>query len=90
MKDQLLPADSLPIALSPGYIADFNLEEDEEDPKEDPADYPVDGGDNDDNESSDDDNDDDDVEKDEEDEEEEHLAPADPSTVPIDDPIPSS
>ncbi|GJX26867.1 putative reverse transcriptase domain-containing protein [Tanacetum coccineum] len=37
-------------------------------PKEDPTDYPVDGGDNDDNESSDDDNDDDDVEKDEEDE----------------------
>ncbi|GJZ55849.1 putative reverse transcriptase domain-containing protein, partial [Tanacetum coccineum] len=45
------------------------------------------GKDNYDNESSDDDNDDDDVEKDEEDEEEEeHLAPADPSTVPTDDP----
>ncbi|GJT96303.1 hypothetical protein Tco_1091821 [Tanacetum coccineum] len=44
-----------------------------------------------DNESSDDDNNDDDVEKDEEDEEEEeHLAPADPSTVPTDDPVPSS
>ncbi|GJZ97087.1 hypothetical protein Tco_0669421 [Tanacetum coccineum] len=41
--------------------------------------------------SSDDDNDDDDVKKDEEDEEEEeHLAPADPSTVPTDDPVPSS
>ncbi|GKE61693.1 hypothetical protein Tco_1512060, partial [Tanacetum coccineum] len=38
-------------ALSPGYIADFDLEEDEEDP----ADHPVDGEDNDDNESSDDD-----------------------------------
>ncbi|GKE22873.1 hypothetical protein Tco_1434385, partial [Tanacetum coccineum] len=36
--------------------------------------------------NSDDDNDDDDVEKDEEDEEEEeHLAPANPSAVPIDD-----
>ncbi|GJW92162.1 hypothetical protein Tco_0169715, partial [Tanacetum coccineum] len=47
--------------------------------------------DNYDNESSDDDNDDDDVEKDEEDEEEEeHLAPADPSAVPTDDPVPSS
>ncbi|GJQ94844.1 hypothetical protein Tco_0005983 [Tanacetum coccineum] len=47
--------------------------------------------DNYDNESSDDDNDDDDVKKDEEDEEEEeHLAPADPSTVPTDDPVPSS
>ncbi|GKB93649.1 hypothetical protein Tco_0979786 [Tanacetum coccineum] len=49
--------------------------------------------DNYDNKSSDDDNDDD-VEKDEEDEEdeeeEEHLAPADPSTVPTDDPVPSS
>ncbi|GKC29346.1 hypothetical protein Tco_1036640, partial [Tanacetum coccineum] len=42
------------------------------------------------NESSDDDNDDDDVEKHEEDEEEEeeHLAPADPSAVPTDDPVP--
>ncbi|GJT75602.1 hypothetical protein Tco_1042327 [Tanacetum coccineum] len=37
--------------LSPGYIADCNPEEDEEDP----ADHPADGGDNDDNESSDDD-----------------------------------
>ncbi|GJR43918.1 hypothetical protein Tco_1312021, partial [Tanacetum coccineum] len=41
--------------------------------------------------SSDDDNDDDDVKKDEEEEEEEeHLAPAGPSTVPTDDPVPSS
>nr|GEX57640.1 hypothetical protein [Tanacetum cinerariifolium] len=56
-------------------------------PKEDPVDYPANGGDNDDNESSDDDDDDDDVEKDEEDdEEEEHLASIDPSVVPIDDP----
>nr|GFC72372.1 hypothetical protein [Tanacetum cinerariifolium] len=54
--------------------------EDEEDLGEDPVDYPVNGGDNDDNESSDDDN----VEKDGEvDEEEEHLAPVDPSVVPI-------
>ncbi|GJU86407.1 hypothetical protein Tco_1293953 [Tanacetum coccineum] len=42
-----------------------------------------------DNESSDDDNDDDDVEKDEEDEEE-HLASADLSAIPTDDPVPSS
>ncbi|GKB94758.1 hypothetical protein Tco_0980895 [Tanacetum coccineum] len=62
MKDQLLPADASPIALSSGYISDSDPEEDdEEDPEEDPADYPADGGDNDDNESSDDDNDDDDV-----------------------------
>ncbi|GJU98165.1 hypothetical protein Tco_1327436 [Tanacetum coccineum] len=63
-----------PTALSPSYIANFNLEEDEEDPEEDPADYPANEGDNSNDESSDDDNDDDDVEKDEEDEEEEHLA----------------
>ncbi|GJX38882.1 hypothetical protein Tco_0252185 [Tanacetum coccineum] len=88
MEDQPLPADASPTALSPGYIADSNPEEDEEDPEEDPTDYHVDGGDNDDNESSNDENDDDDVEKDEE--EEEHLALADPSVVPTDDPVPSS
>ncbi|GKF17110.1 hypothetical protein Tco_0062028, partial [Tanacetum coccineum] len=91
MKDQVLPADASPTALSPGYIADSNLEEDDEDPKEDHAYYPIDGGDNDDNESSDDDDGDYDVEKDEEDEEEEeHLALADPYVVPIDAPVPSS
>ncbi|GJY57802.1 hypothetical protein Tco_0457694 [Tanacetum coccineum] len=74
MKDQPLPADASPTTLSSGYIADFDPEEDEEDP----ADHPVDGGDNDDNESSDDDDDNDDVVKDEE-EEEEHLALVDPS-----------
>nr|GEY12653.1 hypothetical protein [Tanacetum cinerariifolium] len=59
---------------------------DEKDPKEDPADYPANGGNNDDDESSNDDDNDDDVEKDEEDkEEEEHLAPADPSDVSTDD-----
>ncbi|GKB37333.1 putative reverse transcriptase domain-containing protein, partial [Tanacetum coccineum] len=79
IEDQPLPTDASFTALSPGYIADF-------DPEEDPADYPIDGGDNFDNESSDDENDDDDVKKDEEDEEEEeHLAPADPSAVPTDD-----
>ncbi|GJV78725.1 putative reverse transcriptase domain-containing protein [Tanacetum coccineum] len=61
MKDQLLPADASPTALSPGYISDSDPEEDEEDPEEDPADYPAAGGDNDNNESSDDDNDDDDA-----------------------------
>ncbi|GKF10497.1 hypothetical protein Tco_0048423, partial [Tanacetum coccineum] len=84
IEDQPLPTDASFTALSPGYIANF-------DPEEDPADHPIDGGDNFDNESSDDDNDDDDVKKDEEDEEEEeHLAPADPSDAPTDDPIPSS
>ncbi|GJZ91642.1 hypothetical protein Tco_0663569 [Tanacetum coccineum] len=77
MEDQPLPADASPTALSPSYIADF----DPEDPEEDHADHPVNGGDNDDNESFDDDDDDDDVVKDEEDEEEEeYLALADPST----------
>nr|GEX12805.1 putative reverse transcriptase domain-containing protein [Tanacetum cinerariifolium] len=84
MEDQPLPTDASPIALLPGYINDSNPEEDEEDPKEDPVDYPANGGDNDDNESSNDEDDDDDVEKDgEDDEEEEHLAPLDPSVVPI-------
>ncbi|GKD31067.1 hypothetical protein Tco_1241845, partial [Tanacetum coccineum] len=83
MEDQLLPVDASPTALSLGYIADFDREEDEEDPKEDPADYLANGGDNYDNKSSDDDDDDDDVEKDEEDEE--HLASVDPSVVPTDD-----
>ncbi|GKA25621.1 hypothetical protein Tco_0711730 [Tanacetum coccineum] len=89
MKDQPLSADASPTALSPGYIADSNPEEDKEDPEEDPADYPANEEDNSDDKSSDDDNNDD-VEKDEEDEEEEHLALADPSAVPTDDPVPSS
>nr|GEW62147.1 hypothetical protein [Tanacetum cinerariifolium] len=46
------------------YVVDSYLEKDEKDPKEDPADYPADRGNNDDDESSNDD-DDDDVEKDE-------------------------
>nr|GEW90998.1 reverse transcriptase domain-containing protein [Tanacetum cinerariifolium] len=79
MEDQPLPADASPTNLSPGYSKD------EKDPKEDPADYPADRGNNDDDESSNDD-DDDDVEKDEEDkEEEEHLTLADPSDVSTDD-----
>ncbi|GJV77279.1 hypothetical protein Tco_1508863 [Tanacetum coccineum] len=61
MEDQPLPADASPTALSPGYIADSDPEEDEEGPEEDPADHPADRGDNDDNESSDDDDDDDDM-----------------------------
>nr|GFD36846.1 hypothetical protein [Tanacetum cinerariifolium] len=75
MEDQPLP--------TAGYVVNF---EDEKDPKEDPADYLADRGDNNDDESSDDDessnddDDDDDVEKDEEDKEkEEYLASADPS-----------
>ncbi|GJS15130.1 hypothetical protein Tco_0409602 [Tanacetum coccineum] len=36
MKDQPLSADASPTALSPGYIADSDPEEDKEDPEEDP------------------------------------------------------
>nr|GEX20949.1 hypothetical protein [Tanacetum cinerariifolium] len=53
-------------ALSPGYIADSDLEEDEEDP----ADYPVDRGDDDD----DDDEEEEESSEDDKDEKEEHLA----------------
>ncbi|GKE42407.1 hypothetical protein Tco_1469691, partial [Tanacetum coccineum] len=94
IEDQPLPADASPVALSPGYVADFDLEEDS---KEDHADYLADGGDDDD-ELSDDDDDDDTGDKDEEpfedeeddEEEEEHLTPADSSAVPITDPVPSA
>nr|GFC63511.1 hypothetical protein [Tanacetum cinerariifolium] len=91
MEDQTLPAGASPTALSSGYVVDSNLEKDEKDPKEDPAYYPADRGDNDDDESSNGDDHDDDVEKDEEDkEEEEHLASADPSDVSTNDLVPSS
>nr|GEV06512.1 reverse transcriptase domain-containing protein [Tanacetum cinerariifolium] len=79
--------------LSSGYVADFDSEED---PEEDLADYPVDGGEVDDDESSDDDddNDDDDEEQeafeDDDEKEEEHPALADFYVVPVDDPIPSA
>ncbi|GJV22212.1 hypothetical protein Tco_1371232 [Tanacetum coccineum] len=92
LEDQPLPADSLPTALSPGYVADSDPNEDWE---KDHADYPADGGDGDDDPSN---NDDDDVDdKDEEpfedendDEEEERLAPADSFAIPVFDPIPSA
>nr|GFA73980.1 reverse transcriptase domain-containing protein [Tanacetum cinerariifolium] len=91
MEDQPLPANALPTALSPSYVIDSNPEKDEKDPKEDPAYYHADRGNDDDDESSNDDDDDDDVVKDEEDkEEEEHLALADPSDVSTDNLVPSS
>nr|GFA18148.1 hypothetical protein [Tanacetum cinerariifolium]GFB39911.1 hypothetical protein [Tanacetum cinerariifolium] len=91
MKDQPLPADASPTALSSGYVVDSDPKKDEKDLKEDPTDYLVDRGDNDDDESSNDDEDVDDVEKDEEDkEEEENLAPADPTDVSTDNLVPSS
>ncbi|GKA80704.1 hypothetical protein Tco_0787396, partial [Tanacetum coccineum] len=97
---QPLPTDALLTALSPGYIADSDREEDpeedpEDDPEEDPADYPADKGyEEEEEESFGDDADDEDEEEaseeeDDDEEEEEHLSPADSSTVPIDDPVPS-
>ncbi|GKE67765.1 hypothetical protein Tco_1521926 [Tanacetum coccineum] len=82
MEEQPDAADASPTTLSPGYVADSDLEEDpEEDPKEDPeekhTDYPADGGDDDDND------DDEEEETSDDEEEEEHLAPADPSVIPI-------
>ncbi|GJV52459.1 hypothetical protein Tco_1448200 [Tanacetum coccineum] len=70
-EEQPLPAAASPIADSPGYVAEFNPEEepeeDDEDPEEDPADYPADREDDDDED---------------EEEEEEHPAPAG-SVLPI-------
>ncbi|GKG06600.1 hypothetical protein Tco_0329569, partial [Tanacetum coccineum] len=88
LEDQSLPADASPIALSPGYVADSDLNMDlEEDPEEDHADYPADEGDDDDEPSDDDDDDTDDedeepFEDEDNDEEEEHLALADSYAVP--------
>nr|GEU53953.1 hypothetical protein [Tanacetum cinerariifolium] len=87
----------LPSPVEIPYVANSDPKKDpEEDTKDDQADYPADGGDSDDEPSDDDDDDDIDDEdledepfEDEEDdeEEEEHLAPADPSTVSIVDPV---
>ncbi|GKF24095.1 hypothetical protein Tco_0076417 [Tanacetum coccineum] len=81
-EEQPLPPIDSPTALSPGYVADSDQEED----PEEHADYPADGGD-------DDDDDDDISDEDEEpfeEEEEEHLALTDPSNVPTVDPVPSA
>ncbi|GKD51795.1 hypothetical protein Tco_1280771, partial [Tanacetum coccineum] len=77
IEDQPYDVANSPIALSSGYVADLDPEEDSEDG---PVDYPVDGGDNNDDDSSDDD----------EEEEEEHLAPADSVVAPVVDHVPSS
>ncbi|GKE62315.1 hypothetical protein Tco_1512682 [Tanacetum coccineum] len=90
-EDEVLPAEEqpLPIAVSPtidspGYVPESDLKEDDDkDPKEDPADYLADGGDDgdDEDESSDDDKDDVNIKGDEE--EEEHPAPADSIVVAL-------
>ncbi|GKD27846.1 hypothetical protein Tco_1234060, partial [Tanacetum coccineum] len=87
IEDQPLPADASPTALSLGYVADSDPEDDLE---EDSADYPTDRGDDD--ESSGDDADDKDEEASEEEdddkEEEEHLTLTDSSDVCVVDPVP--
>ncbi|GKD54568.1 hypothetical protein Tco_1287955, partial [Tanacetum coccineum] len=73
--DQPYVVVDLPIALSPGYVADSDPEEDS---KDGPVDYPTDGGDGNDDDSSNND------------EDEEHLAPADSVVAPVVDHVPSS
>nr|GEV54519.1 hypothetical protein [Tanacetum cinerariifolium] len=75
-KEQPLPTPASPTADSPGYIPESDLEEDDKDPMEDPADYPIDREDDDEveEESSEDDANDD---EDEDEEEEEHTTLAD-------------
>ncbi|GJV76732.1 hypothetical protein Tco_1508316 [Tanacetum coccineum] len=95
IEDQPPPADASPTALSLGYMADSDSEEyPEEDPEEDHANYPADGGDGDDEPSDDDDDDDDDADDEDEeasedednDEEEEHLAIPSPP-LPVSSPL---
>ncbi|GJV31479.1 putative reverse transcriptase domain-containing protein [Tanacetum coccineum] len=74
----------LPIALSPGYVADSDPKEDSEDGL---VDYSVDGGNGDDDNSSDDDKEE---EEEASEEEEEHLALADSVVAPVVDHVPSS
>nr|GEV31359.1 putative reverse transcriptase domain-containing protein [Tanacetum cinerariifolium] len=93
IKDQPLLDDASPVALSPGYIADFDLEED---PKEDPADYLADRGDKEEEEEESFGDDDDDknvkevFEDDDEEEEEKHLASANSFNVHVVDLVPSA
>ncbi|GJT30816.1 retrovirus-related pol polyprotein from transposon TNT 1-94 [Tanacetum coccineum] len=90
VEDQPYAVADSPIALSPGYVADSDPEEDSEDG---PVDYPADGGDGDDDDSSDDDEEEEEAseeEEAEEEEEEEHLAPADSVVAPVVDHVPSS
>nr|GEU95659.1 hypothetical protein [Tanacetum cinerariifolium] len=90
LEDQSLPTDASPTALSPGYVADSNLDEDpKEELEEDNFDYPADGGDDDDDDTCDEDKEPFEDEEDDE-EEEEHLAPTDSPVVLIIDLVPSA
>ncbi|GKC82711.1 hypothetical protein Tco_1138428, partial [Tanacetum coccineum] len=84
VEDQPYVVADLPIALSPGYVADSDPEEDS---KDGPVDYPADGGDGDDDDSFDDD---DEEEEASEEEKEEHLAPTDFVIAPVVDHVLSS
>ncbi|GJT36595.1 hypothetical protein Tco_0927014 [Tanacetum coccineum] len=97
VEDQPYTAVDSPIALSLGYIADLDPEEDPGDESRDgPTDYPADRGDDDDDSLGDDADDEDEEEasKEEEDEEEEeeYLASADSTAVAtsVVDPVPSA
>ncbi|GKB92222.1 hypothetical protein Tco_0964494 [Tanacetum coccineum] len=70
VKDQPYDVADSPIALSPGYVADSDLEEDSKDGL---VDYPANGGDG----NNDDSSDNNEEEEASEEEEEDHLAPAD-------------
>ncbi|GJS22373.1 hypothetical protein Tco_0451005 [Tanacetum coccineum] len=80
--EQAPPSPNYVPALSLGYIADSDPEEDSEDGR---VDYPANRGDDDDDDDSFDDN-----EEEEEVSKEEHLAPADSIVAPVVDPVPSS
>nr|GEV69464.1 hypothetical protein [Tanacetum cinerariifolium] len=82
LEDDVLPAEEQPLpaaashtADSPGYIPESDLDEGDEDPEEDPADYPTD--------REDDDDEEDESSKDDADEEEEHPAPTDSIPPPL-------
>ncbi|GKD12163.1 hypothetical protein Tco_1196570 [Tanacetum coccineum] len=93
-EEQPLPPIDSPTTESPGYVTESDPEEDPEEYGDDetedgPVDYPIDGGDDEDGDSSGDDaNGEDEDEEDEEDEEEEeHLALADSTVIPADEPV---
>ncbi|GJZ25116.1 hypothetical protein Tco_0562575, partial [Tanacetum coccineum] len=85
-EEQPLPVVASPTADSPGYVPEFDLGEDDKDPKEDPADYPANRDDDDDEEeeepSGDDVDDEDEDEHENGEEKEEHPALTD-SVPPV-------
>ncbi|GKF86413.1 hypothetical protein Tco_0254240, partial [Tanacetum coccineum] len=86
MEDQSYIVADSPVALSSGYVADSNPEEDPEEDSEDSlVDYPADGGDGD-----DDDEEEAEASEEEEAKEEERLALADSVVAPVVDHVPSS